>query len=231
MENEFEYTGYENLRIMENAINYNKFIHSLIEKFNPNASLTVDFGAGLGLFASTSKAWAKNLICVEPDRNQFNLLQNNGFQVVDDIDQIPDSSVDYIYCINVLEHIEDHLQILQKFHAKLIKGGVLLIYVPAFMLLFSSMDRVVGHFRRYDKSMMRDLIQYSNFRVVELQYADSIGFLASLLYKLLDSGDGAINSKMLKIYDRFIFPLSRFFDFFVSRFFGKNIFVVLERLK
>jgi SAM-dependent methyltransferase len=76
-----------------------------------------------------------------------------GFEVYTSLDEIPDETFDWVYAFNVLEHINDDGQALAEWSTKL-KTAVesrLLIYVPAFEILFSSMDRQVGHFRRYRK--------------------------------------------------------------------------------
>src|SRR5689334_21663708 len=97
-------------------------------------------------------------------------------------------------------------------HRKLKKGGRLLVYVPAFQILFSSMDRKVGHVRRYTRQDLAEKVTAAGFRVVDNSYVDSIGFFVTLLYKLIGSDSGDINRKALIIYDRVLFPLSRLLD-------------------
>src|SRR5215475_3171635 len=59
--------------------------------------------------------------------------------------QTPDTAV----YINVLEHIEDDETELKTIFNALAPGGRILIFVPALPFLMSSMDRGLGHFRRY----------------------------------------------------------------------------------
>jgi hypothetical protein len=54
------------------------------------------------------------------------------------------------------------------------------------------------------------------------------GFLASLLYKLIDKS-GGINRNSLIFYDRFCFPLSRIGDMFFGKLFGKNVYVIAAK--
>ncbi|MDR0757760.1 MAG: hypothetical protein LBF85_07940 [Tannerella sp.] len=56
-------------------------------------------------------------------------------------------------------------------------------------------------------------------------YADCIGFLATLLYKLTDKS-GRISRKKLLFYDRYCFPPSRIGDLLFGKLFGKNVFII-----
>ena len=59
--------------------------------------------------------------------------------------------VDLIYTSNVLEHIDDDLAALKQLRATLSPGGRIAIYVPAMQVLYSDMDRSLGHYRRYGR--------------------------------------------------------------------------------
>jgi hypothetical protein len=108
---------------------------------------------------------------------------------------------------------------------KLKTGGKILIYVPAFNVLYSSMDKYVGHYRRYRKRTLVNCFVNAGLQIEKVKYVDSIGFFAALLYKWINS-DGKLNNRSVVFFDRFLFPLSRLCDFFCSCFFGKNVYVV-----
>ena len=77
---------------------------------------------------------------------------------------MPDASFNYIYTLNVLEHIEDDAAALRSLHAKLTDGGKLLIYVPAFPVLYTSMDAKVGHVRRYTRDTLMTRVTAAGFQ-------------------------------------------------------------------
>jgi hypothetical protein len=56
------------------------------------------------------------------------------------------------------------------------------------------------------------------------RYADSLGFLAAGVYRLL-GGSGVLTEKSVKFYDRAIFPLSVKLDGLTSSRFGKNVLI------
>jgi hypothetical protein len=55
----------------------------------------------------------------------------------------------------VIEHIEDSTAELRRAVDLLAPGGHLLILVPAFNYLYSPFDKAIGHFRRYDKKILK----------------------------------------------------------------------------
>ncbi|MFH0830881.1 MAG: class I SAM-dependent methyltransferase, partial [Parcubacteria group bacterium] len=106
------------------------------------------------------------------------------------------------------------------------RGGRLYLYLPAFKLLFSSLDKQVGHYRRYHKRDLIRLLESTGYQVQRVHYADTLGFFVALAYRLLRIKAGAINRRALFVFDRFVFPLNRVLDPLIGRWFGKNIEVV-----
>jgi len=103
------------------------------------------------------------------------------------------------------------------------------VYVPAFQILYSQMDRHVGHFRRYRRKPLVNLLQTVGFDVSKAYYVDSLGFLATLVYKVVGDRSGSVNSRSVAFYDSIIFPLSRIVDFLAVGSFGKNLAVVATK--
>ena len=223
------YTGADNLEIMAVAVNYNNFLVALIANNMRPGIKVLDIGAGIGTFAKRLRDVGYDVLCFEPDQKQSEFIRSNGLRVTRSIEEIEKSSIDFIYSLNVLEHFADDLDALRRWFALLKPGGRMLIYVPAFQLLFSSMDRKVGHFRRYMKKELITKVRIAGFNVVTAEYADSIGFFASIAYKFLGGGSGDINLRTLIFYDRFLFPISRALDYFLHRTVGKNVFLIVER--
>ena len=52
--------------------------------------------------------------------------------------------------MHVLEHIEDDSKEIQEAVKKLNDNGILIIMVPAHQKMYSNLDKLVGHYRRYD---------------------------------------------------------------------------------
>jgi len=226
----FVYTGRDCLEAMKEAYRYNSFLVSLALDLNlkPNAEI-LDIGAGMGLYAEMLRNKGYNITCVEPDLMLAKILQQKGFKVYASIHEI-ENLFDFMYAFNVLEHIENDTEELSVWKKKLKEDGKLLIYVPAFKVLFSSMDKKVGHFRRYTRKKLTEKTTKADLKIVKTaKYADSIGFFVTLIYKLIGDRNGTINIKSLIFYDRFLFPISRFCDTFFKKIFGKNVYIIVKK--
>lgn len=224
------YTGTDILEAMAEAKRYNKFLVSLINSRLKETYRVVDFGAGIGTFAVEVEKNCRDLICVEPDVYQISMMMSKSLKVVSDIARIQSKTIDFLYSLNVFEHIEDDQAALREVARVLKPNGVALIYVPARNILFSSMDKKVGHYRRYSKSSLRTLVKSANFEVIRLEYVDCIGFFAALGYKIFGNSNGDLSVEAVKFYDRYLFPISRLLDKIVHPAIGKNLILELRRV-
>jgi SAM-dependent methyltransferase len=220
------YSGTDNLEAMKEAVNYNRYLLELIREHAGDAKKIIDFGAGCGTFAAPTAQAGFDLTAVELDDRLRTHLAGLGVRVVASAAELPAAAFDFAYTLNVLEHITEDVPALRQLRASLSPGARLLVYVPAFPVLFTSMDRKVGHVRRYTRDALTRSVTAAGFMVESVEYADSIGFFATLVFKLWDRGRGDIDPRMLRLYDRVVFPLSRAIDRITHRWFGKNLVLV-----
>lgn len=225
----FAYTGRDNLEAMRHAHRYNAFLEDMVEKAGASHACWLDFGAGTGQFAVPFTQKGRQVIALEPDALLVKELVQKGVNAYTDISTIADQSIDFAYSLNVLEHIEDDQEALNMLAKKLKSDGKLLIYVPAFPSLFSEMDHLVGHHRRYRKHGLTRIVTQAGFKVDRCTYVDSLGYLASALYKRLPNQTGVVSPQSVAIYDRFVFPMSRVIDRATSTWFGKNLVLIAHK--
>ena len=225
---EGQYSGVDILEALESAHNYNDYLTRLIRESTESKDL-IDFGAGTGTFAKRLREEGRRVLCIEPDFSQRERLIEAGFEVLPDIDSLLDESVPFLFSLNVFEHIEDDQRAIQQIYQKLAPTGDLLLYVPAFHCLWSTLDDKVCHYRRYTKKTLRRLVQ-TQFSIKKLQYADSLGFIAALTFRLLRKESTSLTVKSIAWYDKWIFPLSRMLDVLFHRLFGKNVFVICKKI-
>lgn len=223
------YTGVDNLEVMQEAVNYNRYLLDTVRRYAPVRAKVLDFGAGGGQFAVPLSKQGMDITALEPDHLLQQRLRSQGLRVAGSTEELPDASFDYIYTLNVLEHIEDDAAALRSLYEKLVPTGKLLIYVPAFQVLYTSMDAKVGHIRRYTRHSLMQRVSAAGFHIERIAYADSIGYFATLLFKLIGNKDGDVSMAALKLYDRAVFPLSRALDVLTQRWFGKNVLVVCRK--
>jgi SAM-dependent methyltransferase len=224
------YSGVDNLEVLTDAVNYNRFLVDSVVRASKGAAGAVDFGAGEGTLSAAVRSRGLPVTCVEPDPRLQERLREQGFAVHSDIGRFDDDSLEFIYSLNVLEHIEDDGSALAALRSKLIPGGRLFLYVPAHRFLYSSMDRKIGHHRRYERAGLIGKARGMGFEVESAEYADSLGVVATLIYKLVGSRRGDISKESVKAYDRYIFPLSRALDRLgASGILGKNLMISLRK--
>ena len=117
----------------------------------------------------------------------------------------PDSCV----CTNVLEHIEDDRRALAAMAEILAPKGKLVLWVPAFQLLFGPMDRQLGHFRRYRPRDITRLAGLTGLRLNKIHYVNSVGFFLWWASSHLIR-QHSLTETQIDIFDRLIAPwLSR----------------------
>lgn len=222
-----EYTGDE-LSLFKNATNWKKYFSSKIKEYIKGDVLEV--GAGLGINAAfLCNPKVESWCFLEPDinlteqiaLNTENLDIINKVIINGTIDQILTKTFDTIIYIDVLEHIENSKDEIEKAINRLNDNGCLIILVPAYNFLYSEFDKRIGHFRRYNKSILRSEIN-GPLDEERLFYLDSIGFLASLTNRiLLKKSLPTINNIIL--WDRWLLRLSKIFDIMFFNLFGKSL--------
>jgi len=84
---------------------------------------------------------------------------------------------DTIILINVLEHIESDRQAILRMKELLLDGGKIIICVPACSRLYCYMDKNVGHYRRYDKGILKKLAVEAGLEVLEDKYQNLLGII------------------------------------------------------
>lgn len=189
----------------------------------------LDFGSGIGtlsqIFLNQSGVRPDG---VELDDSQRAIYASRGFDAYAQLSQTS-KAYHLIFTSNVLEHIDDDVAALQSIKDQLGKDGLLLIYVPAFEAIWTSMDNKVGHYRRYRQADLRTKLELAGYEVKKSHYCDSLGFILAFFFKFIGSSSGEPSSWSLRFFDRVLLPLSKFMDLFCSPFFGKNVFVVAQR--
>ncbi len=226
------YSAIEELKLVEILVNYNNEIVSNAIKYLKGSKKIVDFGAGIGTLSLIFRNKYKlDPICIEIDDENINYLSKRNFRPFKDIDLAP-LELDAIFSANVLEHIKDDLIILKKMKNHLKKKGLVYLYVPANMKLWSELDVTVGHYRRYEKKSLVAKLKKAGFKVKKIYYADSLGYLATILWKVknITNKTKFASKKSLIFYDKFIFPISRFLDNLGLKFIlGKNLIAIAEK--
>jgi hypothetical protein len=90
--------------------------------------------------------------------------------------------------------------------AKLRQTGRLLVYVPAFRLLWTGLDEKIRHHRRYRRKDLERLTRSAGLSVQKSRYVDSLGFLVALSSKIISRKKADLSARAIALYDRYIVP-------------------------
>ena len=97
---------------------------------------------------------------------------------------IKEASLSAIGCFDVIEHIENDKKFIDEVHKKLKSGGLIYATVPAYQWLWSQSDLTAGHYRRYNRSMIAELMS-DKFEILYFTYFFSLLVLPVYLLRTL----------------------------------------------
>jgi len=225
-----EYEGHRFLEAMRSAPHYAEAIYRLIRSVAPATGPILDFGAGDGHFAEFFLRDGIGIECIEPDTRNMAALSGMGLKVKASLAEAGDNQFSFAYTINVLEHLHDVTVHARELHRVLQRDGRLFVFVPAFNLLWTSLDDEVAHVQRFTRRSLREVLQQAGFQVETLRYFDSAGFPAALAVKALERlGLFRYSPTTVGFYDRAILPISLAGDRFLSSVAGKNVIAIARK--
>ncbi len=221
---------------IESADNYTRWV---LEGFRPYFGRRfLEVGLGHGGYRRFLPAQSDYLgLDIDPDCVAQAARRHPGdrFLVADVTDpllpgRLAGEAPDTILCVNVLEHIEEDASAVANLLRLLSPGGHLLIFVPAFPALYSDLDRMAGHVRRYTRSDIPRLA-VGDAQVLRWGYFNTVGGVGWLANKALrhtSLNSAAVNSQ-IRLFDRFVVPLARAVDLVGHRIFGQSMTCVLRK--
>lgn len=122
-----------------------------------------------------------------------------------------------ITAFDVIEHIENDAAALSNINQMLKRDGALIISVPQHMFLWSNLDEIVKHKRRYSRQELVAKLKNNGF---EINYATSFIFVLfplMLISRLFDKGNDQSQSDERALEKRVKFPwiVNAIFDLFM----------------
>ena len=224
------------LEIMAGAVNYRKWIYSRFDKYL--GQRVIEIGAGTGNF--TEFFLDREIVvpldnyepCVAYMKRRFS-GRENVIPLKMDISS-PEALTlsryrpDTVVCINVLEHVSDDAAAISNISKVLEKGGMFILLAPAFQFLYGSIDRLVGHYRRYNKRELKGKLTEAGFNIKEIFYMNSVALFGWFLNnRILKRREESL--KQVLFFDRFIVPWLKNLEGIVRPPFGLSLVAVGER--
>jgi SAM-dependent methyltransferase len=98
---------------------------------------------------------------------------------------LPRESFDQIVSSDCLEHLQNDEKALANWYELLKPGGRILIFVPAFMSLWSEHDVVNHHFRRYEPGELAAKMKAAGFEVEQTGYWNFFLFIPIWSFRMI----------------------------------------------
>ena len=211
----------EDLRQMRVATRYTDWLHALVRPHVGRRILEV--GCGIGTMTTRLLEHADAVFGIEPnadcaaeldalrERYEKDQFDYRVWRIEEsDMELLHAKAFDTILCINVLEHIEHDVEAVRTF-AEILRptSGRMVLLVPAVPQAYGRIDSALGHFRRYSKRGLADVLRKAGVDVELVRYSNTVGLLG-WLYNARLGGRVKQSDVQIKMFDRGIVPwLSR----------------------
>jgi len=172
----------ENEQLTENQANEHWYYHAkycmikkhILKIFESSSQVSIaDVGTGIGLFLNKLEkdglASPNRSIGIDPAHEKPSTAVGSLIPIVP---KFPfGSRYNLILMMDVLEHVENDLDLINNTAEHIGENGHIIITVPALPFLMSSHDRFLGHYRRYTINTLKDVINKSEkIRVTQIHY-------------------------------------------------------------
>jgi len=231
---EFKYVGSE-LDLFAAVWNWKTYWSGQIRPYFKGDILEV--GAGIGSNAQFLDSGGEGRwVCLEPDQELAEQLTRNlretmprraSEAVCGTLESLAGQQFDTIIYIDVLEHIENDKEELNRVAEHLRDGGHLIVLSPAHQLLFSPFDAAIGHFRRYNRATLQK-ISPASLQLERMRYLDCAGMILSAANMLL-LRQSMPTKTQLRFWDRWFIPVSMILDKLFLYSVGKTIVAVWRK--
>lgn len=163
---------------LKNLSEADAFTQWVLDEIGPWLGARVlEVGCGTGTYTAAIADGHRQVVAVDMEeayveatlrrvgsRSGVSVICGDATQV--DVPMPVDQTFDSVIMFDVLEHIEHDVDMLMRLRSRLGQGGHLILKVPAGLWLYSPMDKAIGHWRRYDKVGLCNVIRRAGYEVV-----------------------------------------------------------------
>lgn len=180
----YDYDYFKNwyLQVYEKRYKYNEKILKKIKKFIPEKCKILDIGCGVGIFMDLMKKKGNEVYGLDISDFALNFCKEKGFKVYNSLSEIdPAEKFDVITIMDVIAHIKNPVDYLQKCKKILHPNGILIIKTPlhsnylffiAKVLKFTGKSRAILHLPaqiyHFDKYSILNLTNLTGFKLKKI---------------------------------------------------------------
>jgi 2-polyprenyl-3-methyl-5-hydroxy-6-metoxy-1,4-benzoquinol methylase len=225
-------------QILESIAVADKFNYWMYSKMKPwSNAKTLEIGSGIGnisqFFIQDNKQIVLSDLREQYTQNLKEKFSNNEVIQLDLVDPNFENTYadhleqyDFVFALNVVEHIKDDKKALTNIYKLLKPGGYSFILVPAYQFLFNNFDVTLEHFRRYNRKTLESIIpqQMKKIKTSNFNFAGIFGwfFVGNILKKK------TIPESNMKLYNVLV-PIFKIVDFLVLNRIGLSVINISQK--
>ncbi|MDP9200798.1 MAG: methyltransferase domain-containing protein [Gemmatimonadota bacterium] len=171
---------------MRAAPQYNQWQYRVIAPYLGQRVLEV--GSGIGTISAHIMGDARELVILTDTdpwycdrlRSQFGNCARVELLTLPDpgaASRFATDKLDTVVALNVVEHIADDVGTLATMREMVVPDGRVIILVPALEALYGSLDRELGHYRRYTRASLSSALTGAGLAVERLEWFNRVGAL------------------------------------------------------
>jgi SAM-dependent methyltransferase len=200
--------------------NYYRWMYGYVRKYLTGTVVDLGCGSGLGVRHYADRAQAVYAV----DFNADLLAQIDRHfagkpvttiraDLISEWGKLKDIAADAVLMMDLVEHFEDDVQLLNNAAGILKPEGHMVFKVPAQRALYGEMDRASGHYRRYDLKDIKELARKAGLQVRATHRMNPLGgFLYRFRKDKKKNFSLTFSNFQLRLINALI-PLIRLFDY------------------
>ena len=233
-------TGFHTLEVIAKADQFNKWMYQTIRPYLKGNILEI--GSGIGNISEFVINDGFDITLSDYNPEYFHTLSNlySGRSNVKEILSIDlqhphffsiyshlKEKYDTIYLLNVIEHLEDDATAIRFCHSLLKPGGRLIVLAPAYQFLYSTLDKELGHYRRYTIKKLAQLLEHQQLSVLQNHYFNALGMAGWLVSgkflgnRRLEAGETSLFNKLV--------PFAKLADWLTAGKTGLSVIMTAEK--
>lgn len=236
---------------------YRNYLYKKIVKTLPKDGYFLDVGSGNGEFMRILSRYGFRGESIDTSKKAVSLAKKNLKKVKgitikwgNIFTYNPKTKFDIVFCFEALEHIDNDSLAIKKIHGLLKPDGIFVMSVPAHMSQWTSIDKIKGHYRRYERKELTTKLTKAHFKIRTmltygfpflyiLRWISSSGSLISYQRKSTNKDVKSRESSITQDYDPklkalatnplILYPIFKFLDLFTKTDLGFGYIVVARK--
>lgn len=167
-------------------------VYALLDQYlpagDPATRRALDLGCGTGHNLESLARYARP-VGLDSSAAALAFCRRRGHRHLVQAASLPfgDGVFDVVTALDVIEHLDDDLGTLREIYRVMRPGGILIVSVPAYKMLWSYWDQILGHRRRYTTPMMGRVVRRAGWRVRKVSYSNMATLLSAIPVRVLKS--------------------------------------------